>query len=293
VVWFWTKKGKKKIKVIKQALNKTQLAKELGVSRSSLYYQPKRPAIDEEVRCQIESVLTEHPAYGHKRLALALGLNKKRILRVMKKFNLKPYRRKIRKPIKKEDQGRPPANYSNLVEKLIKEKQLNQPGQVWVSDFTYLRFHTRFLYLATVIDLFTREVVGWHLTRFHNRFLVIGALLQALEHYPPSLIIHSDQGTEYLSADFIDLANHYGLQISMSRKASPWENGYQESFFGHLKQEGADWSRFATLGELVEEVCRLVYYYNHQRIHSVLKMTPCQFREHYLKARKEEIKSLP
>ena len=279
--------------MIKQALNKTQLAGELGVARSSLYYQPKRPAIDAEVRCQIESVLAENPAYGHKRIALALKLNKKRILRVMKKFNLKPYRRKVRKPIKKEDLNRPPADYPNLVEKLIKEKQINQPGQVWVTDFTYLKFHSRFLYLATVIDLYTREVVGWHLSRFHNRFLVISALLHALEHYSPPLIIHSDQGTEYLSADFIDLANHYGLRISMSRKASPFENVYQESFYGHLKQEGADWSRFDMLGELVEEVCRLVYYYNQQRIHSVLKMTPYQFRQKYFKSRKEEIKSLP
>ena len=107
-------------------------------------------------------------------------------------------------------------------------------------DFTFIRFHNRFVYLATVIDLFTREVVGFNLSRFHNRFLVMGAVLDALEKYSPPAIIHSDQGSEYDSQDFIDLIENLNIRISMSRKSSPWENGHQESFFGHLKLEGGD-----------------------------------------------------
>lgn len=108
----------KKIAMIRTAVNKTELAKESGISRSSLYYQPKRPAVDEEVRRQIESVLSDHPAYGHKRIALTLKLNKKRIRRVMKKFGLKPYRRKAGRPKKTDDMGKSPTKYQNLIENL-------------------------------------------------------------------------------------------------------------------------------------------------------------------------------
>lgn len=274
--------------MIRQAINKTELARELGISRSSLYYQPKRPAIDDEVRRQIESVLSDHPAYGHKRIALSLKLNKKRIRRVMKKFGLKPYRRRPRKPDKKDDLGKPPAIYSNLIETVT----VDHPGHVWVTDFTYIRFHGRFIYLATVIDVFTREVVGFNLSRFHNRFLVMGAVLDALEQNPPPKMIHSDQGSEYDSQDFTDLLNSLTISISMSRKASPWENGHQESFFGHLKAEGGDLNRFDTDGELLEELYRMIYYYNHQRIHSKLKMPPMKFKQQYISRHGGNIKSM-
>lgn len=275
--------------MIRTAVNKTELAKQLGISRSMLYYRPKRPAIDEEVRRQIESVLSDHPAYGHKRIALALKLNKKRIRRVMKKFGLKPYRRRVMRPKKVDDMGKPPTKYQNLIENL----QVDRPGQVWVTDFTYIRFHGRFVYLATVMDLFTRKIVGFNLSRFHNRFLVMGAVLDALEHHSPPQIIHSDQGSEYDSQDFIDLINSLKIKISMSRKASPWENGHQESFFGHLKLEGGDLNRFETDGELVEELYRMIYYYNHHRIHSKLKMTPAAYRQKYQNNLKEGMESMP
>lgn len=271
--------------MVRTAVSKTQLARELGISRSSLYYQPKRPAIDREVKAQIESVLTDHPSYGHKRIAWELKLNKKRILRVMKKFGLKPYRRKVKKPVKEADRGKPTSDYPNLIEKL----KVARPGQAWVTDFTYLKFQGKFLYLATVIDLYTREVVGWNLSRFHNRFLVMGAVLNALETHAPPEIIHSDQGSEYDSADFRELVESLKVAISMSRKASPWENGHQESFFGHLKTEGGDWSRFETVGQLVEEISQMIYYYNHRRIHTALKMPPVKFREKHL----TNIKSMP
>lgn len=264
--------------MVKQAISKLELAQSLGLSVSSLYYTPKRPEIDQEVKLQIESVMADHPAYGHKRIALALKLNKKRILRVMKKFNLKPYRRKAKKQIKKADLGKPPAKYENLIAGLT----IDHPDQVWVTDFTYIKFHGKFIYLATVIDRYTREVVGFNLSRFHNRFLVMGAVLNALENYSPPEIIHSDQGSEYDSRDFVDLVENLKIKLSMSRKGSPWENGHQESFFGHLKEEGGDLNRFETDGELVEELYRMIYYYNYQRIHTKLKMTPCQYRQNYL-----------
>ena len=180
-----------------KGLTKTELAKRLGVSRSSLYYEHKRPKIDEEIKRQIEAVMVENPAYGHKRIALELKLNKKRILRVMKKFGIKPYRRR-KKPRKKGDENKPEAKFKNLIKKFCPIV----PGLVWVSDFTYIRFKERFIYLATLIDLFTREVVGWNVTRFHNQELVLGALEHALSNPKRGIpvYLHSDQGSEYISS---------------------------------------------------------------------------------------------
>lgn len=253
------------------------MARELGVSRSSLYYRHKRPEIDLEVKNQIESVMTDNPAYGHKRIALELKLNKKRILRVMKKFGLKPYRRKARSLVKKDDLNKPAAEFSNLIENLV----IDRPNQVWCTDFTYIKYQNKFIYLATIIDLFTREVVGVDVSRFHNRFLVIGALLDALENFSPPQIVHSDQGSEYDSRDFVDLVLERGVKFSMSRKGSPWENSYQESFYGKFKSEFGDFNRFPDLGELIEEIYHQIHYYNNQRIHTSLKMTPIQFRNNY------------
>lgn len=258
----------------RQILSKTQLAKQIGVSRSSLYYRPKRDEIDREVKSQIESVLVSNPAYGHKRIALALKLNKKRILRVMKKYGIKPYRRKAKIRIKKKDIGKPISKFINL----IKDIKIIKPNQVWVTDFTYIKFQLKFIYLATIIDLFTREVVGVNISRFHNKYLVIGALEDALSKYGKPDIIHSDQGSEYDSQEFIVFCQNIGIKISMSNKASPWENGYQESFFGHFKTEIGDLNRFEELGEVIEEIYRMIYYYNNQRIHTKLKMSPVKYR---------------
>jgi len=262
----------------RMALNKTEFAKELGISRASLYYQPKRAGIDEEVKKQIESVMGDHPDYGHKRIAIDLKLNKKRILRVMKKFKIKPYRRKAKPPFKPKDNSKPATKYLNLIEDL----EIDRPGLVWVTDFTYIKFHGQFIYLATVIDLFTREVVGINISRYHNRFLVMGAVLNALENNLPPKYIHSDQGSEYDSEDYTNLIEGLNIQISMSRKGSPWENGYQESFFGRFKTGAGDLNRFDTTGELVEYIYKMLHYYNYERIHSALKMPPVKYRQNYL-----------
>lgn len=270
--------GGKKVEIIKkQKENKTKLAKRLGISRSALYYQAKRPEIDLEIKAQIESVLTDHNEYGHKRIAHELKLNKKRILRVMKKFGIKPYRRKAKKQFKKADINKPPSGFPNLLVNL----EINYPNQVWCTDFTYIKYQNKFIYLATIMDRFTREIVGFNITRFHNRFLVIGALLNALETHQKSEIIHSDQGSEYCSKDFIDLCQSQGILISMSTKGSPWQNGWQESFFGRFKNEFGDFNRFETIGELIEEIYQQINYYNQGRLHTSLKTTPNQFRINY------------
>ena len=232
------------VQQISREVNKTKLAQELGVSRSSLYYRHKRDDIDQEVKKQIESVLVDHPSYGHKRIALHLKLNKKRIQRVMKKYGLKPYRRRTKKPVKKDDQGKPPTHISNLIQDI----QITHPEHVWCTDFTYI-------------------------------FLVLGALEDALKIHTPPTIIHSDQGSEYTSEDFILFVTMIEAKLSMSTKGSPWQNGHQESFYSHFKLESGDLNRFETLGELIEYIYQQIYYYNNKRIHSTLKMTPVEKRK--------------
>lgn len=260
-------------------ITKTELAITLGVSRSSLYYQPKRPALDLELKSQIESVMVNCPSYGHKRIAIELKLNKKRILRIMKKFGLKPYRRRARKPNKENDQNKPPAKYQNLIKSFCPIR----PSIVWVSDFTYIEFQNRFIYLATVMDLFIREIVGWNISRFHNKELVISALLNALANSNSSpTYIHSDQGSEYDADDYTKLCKSNGIQVSMSRKACPGENAFQESFYSHFKLDLGRTDQFDILGELIEALHLQIYKYNNKRIHTKLKMSPKQFREQYI-----------
>ena len=259
-------------------MNKSKLARDLGIARSSLYYTRKRDAIDEEVKRQIEAVMVEHPDYGHKRIALQLKMGHNRIRRIMHKYGLKPYRRRPRQPRKPDDQGKASTPHPNLLAPLLDQQRVVRPNQVWCTDFTYLRYQGKFLYLATVIDVFTREIVGVPILRYHNRFLVIGALEDALKTYAVPDIVHSDQGSEYDSADFTNVVQRVGAKVSMSAKGAPWQNGYKESFYSHFKAEAGDLDRFDTLGELIEFIYQQIYYYNHRRIHSVLRMPPADWR---------------
>jgi len=267
------------IRSLTTKVNKTKLAKDLGISRSSLYYKRKREEIDLELKKQIEAVMVDHKDYGHKRIALELKMGHNRIRRVMKKYNLKPYRRRYRQWIKKKDLGKAPSGIPNLVQPILEQKLLVKPNQVWCTDFTYIKFQGKFIYLATIVDLFTREIVGVNISRFHNRFLVVGALEDAVVHHGVVEIVHSDQGSEYDSEEFIAFVKIIGAKISMSEKASPWQNSHQESFFGHFKLEAGDLNRFHSFGELIEYIYQQVYYYNNKRIHSILKMTPVEKRK--------------
>lgn len=251
---------------------KTVLADELGVSRRSLYYTPKRPAKDWELKCRIEETLREHPAYGHKRLAIALRVNKKRILRVMHLFGLKPYRRRGKKWHK-------PKEKSDIYPNLLLAYHPEYEHHIWVADFTHVRFQGKWVYLATVMDLFTRTIVGFSILTNHSKTLVIGALLSAIHHAPRPFIFHSDNGSEYDAEDFLVILRSLGTLVSRSAPGCPWENGYQESFYGKFKVDLGDPDRFATLGELVYEIYHTIYVYNNSRIHTALKMSPREFAQ--------------
>lgn len=262
---------------------KTALAKRLGISRGMLYYSHRRPVVDEEIRRQIESVLSKNPAYGHKRLAMELKLNKKRIRRVMKKFNIKPYRRRVKLPRKKDDEGKAAIEDAVNIYRLLCPIY---PNVAWVSDFTYIKYKGRFIYMATIMDMYTREIIGVAISRFHDKNLVLEAFMDAegkTGTHP--IYLHSDQGSEYTSDDYKIYVAGKQIILSFADKASPWQNGFQESFYGKFKVDLGDVNRFETLGELIEGIYQTLYYYNNGRIHTALKMNPVAFRKSFLKSK--------
>lgn len=183
----------------------------------------------------------------------------------------------------------------------FKNKDRPQDGQIytrmaesgaWVQDFTYIWFMGCWVYLATVLDLKTRRIVGWSMGLRHNRELVHRAILDALSKYPSPAILHSDQGSEYLSYLLRDLCLKMEITLSCSDKASPWQNGFKERFYGTLKDELGPVKRFKSLEELHEGIALTIYYYNHKRIHTALKMSPAAYASTLIPNTKNNIGSL-
>ena len=251
-------------------LAKSAQACALGIARSTLYYCKKKIVKDWSLKCRIEEVLRDFPAYGHRRIALHLKMNKKRIQRVMQLFGIKPYRRRGRK-------WRKPSKDSVFYPNLLMLVTPSFEGHAWVADFTYLSWKGRTVYVATVIDVFTRKIVGLSVGTTHAVPLVMQALCHALHDHTRPLLFHSDNGSEYNARSFRAVLIELGIQISRSKKGCPWENGYQESFYDKFKVDLGDPNRFETLGELVAEIYRTIYRYNTVRIHSALKMSPREF----------------
>jgi putative transposase len=254
-------------------VSKALRARGLGVSRQSLYHKSKKPDRDWKLKCQIEEVLREHLSYGSRRVAIHLNLNRKGVKRVMNLFGIKAYRRrglrwKKTKNIK--------VIYPNM---LITEYPA-YPNHIWVSDFTRIKFQSKVVYVGTVLDIFTRRIVGVSVLTTHAAQLVLSAFLNALHSNPRPKIFHSDNGSEYNADVFIQAVHTVGTQISRSAPGCPWENGYQESFYSQFKVDLGDPSRFSSLGELVFAIYHTIWQYNHTRIHSVLKMSPQQFAIH-------------
>ncbi len=192
----------------------------------------------------------------------------------MKKYGLEPRKRKGR--------------FVKIGELVCRQLNTNQivafcpllPNIVWCGDFTYFRFKDSFIYLATIIDVYTREIIDFSLSRRHNKFLVKSAVLDAMKKQNCLLdYFHSDQGSEYQSCEHADFLEKLGVKVSMSKKAGPWKNPFQESFYSQFKLELENINQLENDGQLAEVIYQQIYYYNHERIHSALKMSPRQFRQ--------------
>lgn len=255
------------------AMNTTKkaLAQQLGISRSSLYYRPKKPPQDLALKKEIDSVMATNTAYGYRRVAGALLLGEEKVRRVMRKFDLRPKVRRARRPSKPDDIGQKDLNRENIAIRLCPIR----PYVLWAGDFTYFWFGGRFWYLATVIDVFTREIVGWHIANHHTTALITEAFKDAVKRTGKTPAwFHSDQGSEYVSGGYEALLTGYGVIPSYSKKASPWQNGFQESFYSNFKLELENITRFDEVGELIEAIHQQIDYYNQRRIHTALNMMP-------------------
>lgn len=250
------------------SLNGAQFGTAAGMSRSMLYYRHRMPDKDWWLKQQIEIALRQFPSYGHKRLADHLKANKKRVLRVMKLFG-KPYRRRGKKPSY--------TKIKHVFPNLLLTTAPSHENHIWVADFTEIVWHKTKLYISTIIDLFTRRIVGVNVAIRKGTPLTLQTLANALAHASSPAIFHSDNGKDYEAKSFVWALQELSIQISRSKPACPWENGYQESFYDKFKLDLGDLNRFKTLGEAVWNIHKTVYDYNHTRIHSVLKMPPAVF----------------
>ena len=226
---------------------------------------------DLEIKKRILELREFHKNYGYRRLAIALNLNKKRVRRICKKYQIQIHR-KASNPFKVSSQEL--NKYPNLLKNLSPLTE----NIVWATDFTYLKYKDKFFYLATFIDIYTRKIVGFSISDKHDTDLILKAFYDAIhkENRSPA-IIHSDQGTEYCSDKYFQALSKLNIKISMSAKASPWQNGFQESFYRGFKEDLGSLKYCNSIGELFEKVFQTIHYYNNLRIHLALKMSPIQF----------------
>lgn len=257
-----------------------------AVSRASYYRHWEIVAPDEAemaVRTTIqEVVLTHHRRYGYRRVAADLHrrgmiINHKRVLRIMKADNLLAIR--YRKYILSTDSRHDCQVYVNLAARMT----LTGINQLWVTDITYIRLRTEFVYLAVVLDRFSRKTIGWALDRTLAARIAVAALQQAIERRQPpeGVVIHSDQGIQFASSEFNEVVQAHRMIPSMSRPANPYDNAACESFMKTLKQEEIYCNQYKDFDELfahLEEFLEI--YYNRLRLHSALGYrTPEEFEQ--------------
>lgn len=176
-------------------------------------------------------------------------------------------------------------NYQDQYTNLLKSINLTtySIGFIWSSDLTYIRYGGKFIYLAVIQDIISKEIIGFNLSDKHDSNLVLKTLKEAvIKSDKPPVIFHSDRGREFLSGNCITYLEGQKVKISVSDPGSPWQNSWSESFFSRFKKESGDLNRFENLGELVEYIFSYINYYNTSRIQLKLKMSPLQFKSKLL-----------
>jgi transposase InsO family protein len=257
-------------------LTKTLLAKVFKLSKSRLYYKSKIKKRDADFLVEIKNVMDKNPSYGSPRISIALQANHKRVERVMKANGIKALRRRRSKPFKPDDINQEPAKYKNLIKNLC----VIRPRIIYATDFTYIHYQGSVIYLATVIDVFTREILGYEISTRHTATMMQRVLAIAFQYGIPEYL-HSDQGSEMKSELYTSFAEGQGVKISMSSKACPWQNGFQESYYNGFKLDLGEVEQFETRAELIEAIYRNINYYNNERIHTSLRMAPRSFFNKY------------
>jgi putative transposase len=254
----------------------------LDCARSSYHYRPTETDVT-GLKAAIEMLVSEWPTYGYRRITAQLHrtdvvVNHKRVSRLMAEMGLHVKTKRKHHPTTDGQHDFP--RYPNLVQGL----EIVRPDQAWVSDITYVRLEHEFVYLAVIMDVFTRCIRGWHLSRSLDHSLTLLALRHSLKHHTPE-IHHSDQGIQYAATAYTQLLLEVGAQISMAKVGEAWQNGYAERLMRTIKEEEIDLSDYE---DYFDALCRLGHFldevYIHKRIHSSLGyLTPAEFESQWLR----------
>ncbi len=254
----------------------SRICKVLDYARSSCYYTPvERDEL--RLRDAIEEIAAKYPRYGYRRITAQLRrrgmvVNSKRVRRIMREMGLQVKSKPKKRRTTNSEHDFP--RYPNLMQDLA----IGRPDQVWVADITYIRLRQEFVYLAVIMDVFTRSIRGWHLSRSLDQQLTLIALNKALAQAKPE-IHHSDQGVQYAGTAYVKVLEEAEIAISMAEIGEAWQNGYAERLIRTIKEEEVDlsdyqdyWEAYSQIGQFIEHV------YMYKRIHSSLNyLTPVEF----------------
>jgi len=258
----------------------TQLGEAVGLSRATIWRQLRQPRTSNEdeleLRSQIQTIALEMRAYGYRPITAELHrrgvkVNHKRVLRLLREDNLLCLRQ--RAFVRTTDSRHNLMVYPNLTRELV----LSNINQLWVADITYIRLLREFIYLAVLLDAFSRRCIGWAISRHIDTQLTLSALQMALNTRTihPGLIHHSDQGVQYAATDYVAVLHEHKIEISMSRTGNPYDNAKAERFMRTLKYEEIYMNDYETLAEVrasIEHFIEAVY--NRKRLHSAIGYRP-------------------
>jgi transposase InsO family protein len=264
------------------------LCRSAAVSRAGYYrfIKPiKEKAEEMELRDAIQKLALKMPAYGYRRVTAALQaagrvVNHKRVLRLMRADNLLCLRKKAF--VRTTDSDHELRIYPNLA----REMKVTGLNQLWVADITYIRLQLEFIYLAVILDAFSRRVIGWALGRTLEAELALAALRMAIARarVAPGLVHHSDRGVQYASHEYVELLTKHGIVISMSRRGNPYDNAHAESFIKTLKYEEVYRTEYLDFADARRRIGKFIEgVYNRKRLHSALGyLSPADFERQLL-----------
>ena len=271
----------------------------MKIPRSTFYYQDKEKPFEElkaeaDLKGRIEKICLNWPRYGYRRVTKQLyregwSVNHKRVLRMMRENEL--LCRVRRRGVRTTNSNHSHPVFPNLIQDLL----ITLINQVWVSDITYIRLPTAFVYLAVILDLYSRRMIGYRLSPHLDTTLTLGALRLAISERDPvsGCIHHSDQGVQYTCSDYVKELLGHGFKISMARRGNPYENAVCESFIKTLKDEEVYLWEYKTMKDAERRICHFIKdVYNEKRLHSSLGYCPPnEFEERLLDKQKPTIPS--